>query len=372
MLATFATARDVFSLGMIQPSSQCQLPSYPIYLVSSHACDSPQYWKEMCCRYGKLLLKSDTLDLVDPNLCYKSLYFRNPCVPADFSTITEALTKVSKGGTITLMPGVYTEQLMITGEREVTIRAAKPDVGAALVHHVSRGLDDAEDGLGGPVVSIFDGAKVFLSYLQIIHSALTHDIIKSNVALLAKGGASELRMDSCTVQSDSGRGIVVYKNAALSLEATTVHDCAATGLWTHSAGRVQVSKCNFVRNGYFSEGERHSGIFAISGEIHVQDTLIASSALTGLSVVQEGLAFVSGCDIVGNGDEPLTIADPVIVRRGQDGVTVGVIVEGPVSNNTTWRPEECPTFGAPTQYTPFPFVLEHSTSTKDLGCQFAT
>ena len=92
---------------------------------------------------------------------YRQYYFRNPCVPVDFATISDALKYCprtpsssvfdlgdeircySSVGTVVLMPGVYRERIQIEGEiwavgqtlKSVAIRAAFPAIGAALMHY---------------------------------------------------------------------------------------------------------------------------------------------------------------------------------------------------------------------------------------------
>ena len=151
----------------------------------------------------------------DTNL-YRQYYFRNPCVPVDFSSINEALkhcprTKknpllagndksvvYSDVGTVVLMPGVYVdERIDIGGEpwsvgqptfdRCVAIRAAFPLLGATICsppHPKEEDVDDDavpllndqpcisistvdEDALEG----IQKGISVRLSHLRILHSA---------------------------------------------------------------------------------------------------------------------------------------------------------------------------------------------------------
>jgi len=154
---------------------------------------------------------SSTAVSADDNL-YRLFYFRNPCVPLDFETINEALkhcpraklsTKAttlqqhsssvhesvifSESGTIVLMPGVYNEQVDISGEawsvgqatfdKSIAIRASFPSIGATIR---SPTLSD-NDTLDLPCISISTcddetvegvqkGISVRLSHLRILHS----------------------------------------------------------------------------------------------------------------------------------------------------------------------------------------------------------
>ena len=141
---------------------------------------------------------------------YRLFYFRNPCVPLDFSTINEALkhcprTKLStkattlrqqsstqdsiifsETGTVVLMPGVYDERVDISGElwsvgqatfdKSIAIRASFPLIGATICSPT-----DDDDVLDQPCISISTrddetvegvqkGISVRLSHLRILHS----------------------------------------------------------------------------------------------------------------------------------------------------------------------------------------------------------
>ena len=151
----------------------------------------------------------------DSNL-YRQYYFRNPCVPVDFSSINEALkhcprTKknplltgndksvvYSDVGTVVLMPGVYVdERIDIGGEpwsvgqptfdRCVAIRAAFPLLGATICSPPHPKEEDEDDDAvpllkDQPCISISTvdedalegvqkGISVRLSHLRILHSA---------------------------------------------------------------------------------------------------------------------------------------------------------------------------------------------------------
>lgn len=146
---------------------------------------------------------------------YRHFYFRNPCVPIDFETISEALkrcprtpsrlifnhgddtnTFYSRVGTVVLMPGVYRDRIHIDGEpwavgqsiKAVAIRASFPAIGAALMHYhcplqdgscevdqtietqqnqscITISTRDADDLGGTP-----KGIAVRLSHLAILHA----------------------------------------------------------------------------------------------------------------------------------------------------------------------------------------------------------
>ena len=136
---------------------------------------------------------------------------------------------------------------------------------------------------------------------------------------------------------------------------TTVHDCAATGIYIgDSDSHAVIERCNIVRNGggtripslptctpWRTVGDHasyllqnptdvihdqttnmdiaqyhflfvppgHSGMYLEASTAIVCDCLLSKNSLTGLSVVRGGNIKLSSCDIIQNGSEPITIED---------------------------------------------------------------
>jgi len=391
---------------------------------------SLQLWREFCILTGKCLekkytntnadnkcdafrpmtlsggLETDTVGPGEENL-FRSYYFRNPCVPLDFETIDAALAHCSRTpmkvleddseydysatGTVCLMPGAYKERIVVkgevwgvgsTGNKAVSIRACFPQQGATITHYT-----DSQDAKNQPCVSVstrdadtFEGVQkgisVNLSHLALVHSTSGSDLWGGNTAVVVDGARAQVVMNSCVVQSHSGRGIVVTNQAQIQISESTVCDCAATGFYLGDWGsRAHVTGCNIVRNGFGSrqkltsdEGRQeldyvltewtrlragpnagvsdaqfdvvppgHSGIFIEGAMCWIEDTLIASNCLTGTSVVRNGFLSLSGCDITqntGNG-HPISIEDEHDVgnNRLQGARIRGGVVEGPRHND---------------------------------------
>jgi hypothetical protein len=192
---------------------------------------------------------------------YRQYYYRNPCVPIDFASINEALNYCPRSkanpfpiedeerfysdeGSVVLMQGTYQERITIRGEKLVegqplkslTIRAAFPSAGASIVHYQrslsqtknqsaitisTRSVDDLEDL----------GIIVKLSHLQILHATPGADIWNGNTAIMIDGLRAQVTIDSCKVQSDSGRGLVVTNKAELQMTRSSIVNCAATGFY---------------------------------------------------------------------------------------------------------------------------------------------
>ncbi|KAL9179894.1 hypothetical protein ACHAXT_007864 [Thalassiosira profunda] len=378
---------------------------------------SPLLWREYCRRTGKTLgldasrfanhsdgssadfdepaelraLREEPADVAHDNL-YRTYYFRNPCVPVDFASIQEAIhhcartpspsmralgdesSVYSEIGTVVLLPGVYDERIYIKGERwevgqacnkGLAIRAAFPQIGATLsVQPPNAAGDDApkdhpciaistcdEDALRG----VQKGISVRLSHLQILHSAPGADIWAGNAAVTVEGPRANVVIDSCVLQSDSGRGLVATNQSVTEVYRTSIVDCAATGVYLGDIGsRARLSGCNVARNGFGNQraaseavpGEPveavppgHSGVYVESSMMWIDDCLVAGNCLTGLSVVRGGFVSLSGSDVTENGHtNPILIEDAHDVRDANrlQGVSIrGGVVEGPARNNYT-------------------------------------
>jgi len=229
-------------------------------------------------------------------------------VPIDFASIASALAhcprtpavmkklddenefNYSSTGTICLMPGVYKERINIKGEvwgvgssvnnnKALSIRASFPVKGATIMHYV-----EAQDAKNQPCISVSTrdsetlevegvqkGISVKLSHLSIVHCTSGSEIWSGNTAVVVDGARAQVIIDSCVIQSHSGRGIVVTNQAELQMSASSCLDCAATGVYIGDWGsRAHVSGCNVVRNGNGSRKLLSSDV----GRQHLENVLI--------------------------------------------------------------------------------------------------
>jgi hypothetical protein len=240
-------------------------------------------------------------------------------VPQDFATITQALDICPPGGTICLLPGVYKERISIS--KSVRICAADPIRGAAIVWHNNDNKTNNQCA-----IDIEDSCTyVSLRNLTILHFSRGSDIWNGNCAVRCHGNLTHSVLDGCSIQSDSGRGIVITNGASLKMVRSTVHDCAATGLYVGDLDSIlEISHCNILRNGFgapptVEELEEdpptptvpsgHSGLYVEAAEAEIRNILLAGNCLTGLSVVRHGMVHISGSDITGNGQEPIVVFD---------------------------------------------------------------
>lgn len=322
-------------------------------------CDSTALWRSFCLRTGKV--DESEIDAVNSSNdsttvnTFRDRYYKTPCVPVDFASITSALSHCPWQGTITLLPGVYEERLSI--RKAVHIRAAYPAIGAAIVWY--RGIDEPCIAVTGDLLGNRN-VHVMLSHLQLFHSTDGVDIWGGNCAVLVEGNDNRLDLTSCSLQSDSGRGVVAVEGAILHLQGSVIHDCAATGLYLgDSNSMASIKCCNIIRNGAGSrrlqqnsfhddESERvpagHSGCYVEAGMALIENSLLAGNSLTGLSVVRGGIVRITDCDITENGSNPILVEDafdfdPSMGRHNQ---RQGGVVEGPVPNNYISRNDDIP------------------------------
>lgn len=86
------------------------------------------------------------------------------------------------------------------------------------------------------------------------------DIWGGNCTISIEGPRAHVAIDSCILQSDSGRGLVCSNQAVCELSRSSIVDCAATGFYLGDWGsRARISGCNIVRNGFGSRRLCSSG-----------------------------------------------------------------------------------------------------------------
>lgn len=304
-------------------------------------------WKCFCQRTGKLAetVSDDEMHVDSSDSCinqqlFRDWYYKTPCVPVDFDSISEALLHCPSGSTVTLLSGIYPERLRIS--RPVTLRSAVPTSTAAIVWQ-SPALNEC-------CISIDQGSgAVTLENIEVLHFTGGADIWNGNCAILACGNNIHLRLTRCAIQSDSGRGLVCAGGAAVELIQTTIHHCSATGLYIGDVGTTStIHQCNIVCNGFgtrrtvlsqlpavarsndsdedasYAEEDGlfdpssifrpavipgHSGLYVERAKVDISDCLIGGNCLTGLSVVRRGHVVIKNCDVTANGHLPIMVQD---------------------------------------------------------------
>ncbi len=332
-------------------SSEKRLTSY----VFSQAASSPILWRELCRQTGKS--KEDAASLEEePSIdsdFYFRLYHRVLCVPVDRATITNALELCSPGTTITLLPGIYKERLVI--DTSVRIRAADSERGAAILwyhpcpYHAGGGRDGGSStcvcghGQNESLVEVEASCTyVSLQNLTLLHYSEGTDLWHGNCAVYCHGDLTHTYLDRCSIQSDSGRGIVVSNGAEVIVARSTIHDCAATGVYMGDAGSsLDIITSNIIRNGYgrrpreATDGIQprtptiqagHSGLYVEDSDCEIRNSLVAQNCLTGLSVVRDGNVHLCHNTFIGNGAEPVVIFQDE-GENGDDHQSMGAVYE---------------------------------------------
>jgi hypothetical protein len=324
---------------------------------------SPVLWAELCKRTGKLkddVSTSSEEPTMDSDFYFR-LYHRVPCVPVDFATIRQALDTASPGTTITVQPGIYEERLVI--QNSVRIRAADPKRGAAIVWY-HRCENDSEGSnedsstckcgwrKNESVVEVEESCTyVSLQNLVLLHYAEGTDLWHGNSAVYCHGDLTHTHFDGCSIQSDSGRGIVISNGAQVIVTRSTIHDCAATGIYLGGdESSLDIITSNILRNGFGrnDNDERprtptvqagHSGLYIEAANAEIRNTLVAENCLTGLSVVptltpsrqrqtsQPQHIHLVHNTFVGNGAEPVVIFQEEGFDDDDDDPSEGAIYE---------------------------------------------
>jgi Right handed beta helix region len=184
--------------------------------------------------------------------------------------------------------------------------------------------------LNEPVFCIRQGG-ITLKRLYIQHQAPGVDIWNGNAAIQIQPPLGEdglplmvlpspfCTMESCTVSSQSGRGIVNIDGGTLSIAKCMVKDCAATGIYIGGPGSsASIESSDVIRNGVGNRGTRrgiargHSGIYLEQGEAKITNSNISDNTLTGISVVSPENAKLSLRDssLVANGTFQLELPPP--------------------------------------------------------------
>jgi len=322
--------------------------------------NSNELWRRLCQITGKLASK------IDDGRLYRDHYHSIPCVPVDFRTVGEALTSFSARTnpfTITMLPGVhfhetidvcihssilpfipeherYYESDVVGGQVylnkqivHVSIQAAFPNKVTAMVRY-AKGNTLSES----PCINLYtlenDAAlrdrglfHLEVKNISLYHYAEGNNIWVGNTVVRVDGSNTLLTLKSCSLQSESGRGVVATRGARLWMNESTVHDCAATGIYVSDRKTSSlIQRCDVICCGFGTRRQEigstdmkplplvppgHSGIY-VEGTIGVviDDSLLAGNSLTGLSVVRGGVTALKNCKIMENGAIPVGLEEP--------------------------------------------------------------
>ena len=316
---------------------------------------SPTLWRDLCFQTGKThtdARPSYGPPSLDTDFYYR-LYHRIFCVPLDRATIGEVIAAGKRNTTITLMPGVYEERLVF--KTSTRIRAADPKRGAAIVwyhpcqnHSVENTADSickhCGHGLNESIIEVGEpGAFVSLHKLTLLHYSEGTDLWNGNCAVYCHGDMTHTYLEGCSIQSDSGRGVVISDGGGVNIARSCIHDCAATGLYLGDEGScLDMTTSNILRNGYGrrspvpDDGNRprpptidagHSGLYVEASDCTIRNSLVAQNCLIGLSVVRDGNVHLSHSLFAGNGADPVVIFQDENDMDEDDDDSVGAVHE---------------------------------------------
>ncbi|WP_405576424.1 right-handed parallel beta-helix repeat-containing protein [Streptomyces sp. NBC_01092] len=197
---------------------------------------------------------------------------------ASFPTIGEALARARSGAVISVRPGTYTENLIVTTRVTIAAEEASGSVeicprrgiavvfqgdAAMLTNLVLRGRDEEL-----PVVDAQRG-QAALDGCEVIGSAWA--------ALVARGSGS-LAMRDCRVSNPRGAGLVVTSAADSLAQSCTIEHLETSGVVIGERGRIRIRGCT-IRDA------RGNGVFA-NGEAEgtVEDCQISSTGKPGIAL----------------------------------------------------------------------------------------
>ncbi|MBQ1082304.1 MULTISPECIES: right-handed parallel beta-helix repeat-containing protein [unclassified Nocardiopsis] len=248
----------------------------------------------------------------------------DPTGGAEFRTIGEALAGASDGAVLSLAPGRYDEQLVLS--RVVTLMAAEgpgtveilcssgtavTSVAEAvkLTGLVLRGRDSE-----APVVDAAAG-QVELADCEVEGAAWA--------AVLARGeGALALR--GCTVRCSAGAGIVVTSPQTSVIEDCVIEDVGTSGVVINDKGAPEVRRCTIRDAGA-------NGVYAAgSGAGHISDCTVSGTTKAAVVVDEHAATGLSDLRVSGVADDgvvistrsPVTVSDLVVEKAAGRGLVL--------------------------------------------------
>ncbi|MFE0023572.1 right-handed parallel beta-helix repeat-containing protein [Amycolatopsis sp. NPDC059021] len=231
--------------------------------------------------------------------------------PGAYPTIGAALAAAGDGATITVHPGRYEENLVVS--RLVTLVAQDGD-GSVEVHARTgtvltvdaeslqvNGFALSADDTQVAAVDVVRGEAAFDGCA--VHGA-------SWTALIARASGS-LAMRGCRVTNPGGAGIVIASPAQSTIEDTEITDTASSGVVIAEQGAARIRRCS-------ADGVRGNGICVNGqGTVVVEDCDIRGAAKPAMVVEHQGRATVTrlrvrdseNVDLYLNSQGEVTIAD---------------------------------------------------------------
>ncbi|WP_017607062.1 right-handed parallel beta-helix repeat-containing protein [Nocardiopsis xinjiangensis] len=249
----------------------------------------------------------------------------DPAGGAEFRTIGEALAAAGDGDVLSLAPGRYEEQLVLTrvvtlvaeeGPGTVEILSASGTAVTSVAEAVKlnglllRGRDPE-----APVVDAAAG-QIELADCEVEGAAWA--------AVLARGdGALALR--GCTVRCTIGAGIVVTSARPSVIEDCVVEDVGTSGVVINDKGAPEVHRCTIRDTGA-------NGVYAAgSGAGRISDCTISGTAKPAVVIDEHAATALSGLRV-------RAVADDGVVLTTRSPVAVGdLVVDGTAGHGLLLR-----------------------------------
>jgi len=195
---------------------------------------------------------------------------------ADYKTIKAAMDAAAFGDVILVAGGVYEEPVTLrdgvtvigAGPQRTIVRYTYAFDAVLIIDHVSSGrvegmtIERAASILEGPAIQVIAGTAV---------------------------------LAGCVVSGGAGPGIDVADMASnLSLDSVTVEDNAGAGVWVHGGGRVSLRGCTARENG--GPGLRAEG----GTRVEVVGTRFEGNGEEGVVLGSDAAAVLRECEVVGH------------------------------------------------------------------------
>lgn len=274
----------------------------------------------------------------EPKCSWRDYYRLNPCVPVDYSSISQAVVAVSSKRSVTvsgrredlpsrtvwLRPQEHRlqESLMIealeanvTLETMSTTKKKRRQPFASLLLQTRR--------RNKPLIHIAAG-HVTLRKLRLGHYCGGFNLWNGNAAVQIQPAVAEpnseppVVLPSATLQeveviSHSGRGIVINDGGDVEIAHSYIHDCAATGIYVGSHDcQLQLEHSDLIANGHGNQlaasvrasgvSRGHSGFYLENGHATLHEVNISNNSSCGISVSSaESRLTLDHSDVVANG-----------------------------------------------------------------------
>lgn len=184
-----------------------------------------------------------------------------------------------------------------------------------------------------PLFCVENGVLV-LRGLRLSHQSSGVDLWGGNAVIHveARNGLAQVSVEGCDITSKSGRGIAISNGGKLTVNQSSIHSCAATGVYiSDSNSTARIASTDIVFNGIGGQrlARGHSGVcLENNGTVSIRDCNISLNSGSGISIINTEVwrLNLSDSDVIGNGAKPLDFPNadadvlsssiPALIRNG--------------------------------------------------------